>query len=342
MSRALIFDSDNRNPREFNAIFNRGWGLSGSISLQGGLQTTIEIPASVVSQDCFRLGRMILVSDSKLPNWSGMIDPPWKAILPVVANVYSPEYLADLRTPDHKVVLTGSFETVLGKMIAIMNDLEDLHVRLGTMGSLPVGSQQLTVEQKPLWPQINDFGKREGVEYYFRPVYEGNNPLTIYIDASDHIGIETGILLHDGMGANMQVTSADVIGAIVNRVIGIGRQDSKQNRPQTQAYISEASKDVYGLRSAVVQFQNLTTIANLQTATQNSLNNSKQPRLKLGLSLRDRDLFGFLRPGNWYMIHAANIYLPGGVKGWRGAMRMTQMALDDKTRTIFTSMEAWL
>lgn len=343
MSRVVMFDLTNHSVDEFSAPANRGWALSGKISLQGGLQTKLVIPDSVAGEDWLQFGRMALIQDDKLPDWCGMMDTPWSAKLPVEATFYSPEYLLDLRMPDRKSVLIGTFESVFAKIIGLVNQEEDLNVRVGTLGDLPAGSQQLTIDQKSLWAQLNDFGKREGVEFYFRPVKEQNGPLTVYIDAGKSLGIETDILLHDGARANMQVTAASVTGVIRNRVIGIGKQDSNQKRPQTPAYRDESSIDQYRLRSAVVQFNTLVNISSLQTATQKNLKNTARPRLKLGLSMLDNDnLFASLAPGNSYMVHAAEIYLPGGIKGWRGAMRMTQMALDDKTRTVYAEMDAWL
>lgn len=343
MSRVMMFDLSNHSVGEFTAEANRGWGLSGKRTLAGGLQTTLAIPASVASQDWLQFGRMALIQDSKLPAWCGVMDTPWSGKIPSEAIFYGPEYLLDLRMPDRQAVLSGSFESILIDLIGLINQDEDLFVRAGILGELPAGQQQLTIDQKSLWVQLNDFGKREGVEFFFRATREQNEPLTIYIDAGQRIGMDTGILLHDGARANMQVTSASVTGIIRNRVIGIGKADSAQKRPQTAPYRDEDSIDRYRMRSAVVQFSTLTDLSSLETATQKSLDASARPRLKLVLSLMDNDdLFTSLSPGNSFMVHAAEIYLPGGVKGWRGQMRMLQMALDDHTRTVSCEMEAWL
>lgn len=342
MSRVVFFDLNNRSVGECQTIANRGWGLSGSIALQGGMQTTITIPESVAIKDWLQPGRMVLIEHATLPPWAGVIDLPWGAALPVTVSLYSQEFLMSLRMPDNPVVLNGSFEKVLAKLIDMANEEEELYLRLGTMGDLPAGQQQLTVKQTSLWTQVNDFGKREGVEYYFRPVHETNEALTVYVDAGKELGVDTGMLLHDGGNANMQIVSATVVGKLVNRIIGIGRQDSAGSRPQTIPYRNDDSVNKYRLRSAVSQFNNLTTLGNLQIATQNELERSKSPRLKLNMAIRDAGLFPFLTPGNRYRVHASEIYLPGGVQGWRGDMRMTQMALDEGSNSVVTTMEAYL
>lgn len=342
MSRVKVFNLDNRSVGEFEAIANRGWGLSGAVALQGGMQTTLTIPASVASKDWLQFGRMVLIEQENLPAWSGVIDAPWSATNPVNVTLYSQEYLMNMRMPDHAIVLDGSFEKVLERLIEMANDEEELYLRLGTMGDMPAGQQQLTVKQTSLWAQMNDFGKREGVEYSFRPTHDTNEALTVYVDAGTELGVDTGVLLHDGDNANMQVMSAQVDGQIVNRMIGIGRQDSEGSRPQTTPYRDDDSVNVYRLRSAVRQFNNLTNLSNLQIATQNALRRSKAPRLKLRLAMRDVGLFQFLAPGNRYRVHVANIYLPGGRQGWRGEMRMTQMALDEGAKSMITMMDTTL
>lgn len=339
MSRVVAFDLHNRSTMEFQARGVYSWSLAGSITVQGGTQATIAIPDIIALDDRLQLGRMILTQPHPdLPYWAGMIDTPWVATLPVQMTVYSTEYLLALRVPDNPVTLTGSFESILREIIDRLNKLEDLYVRVGDMGNLPAGQQQLTLTQKPLWEQLNDFGKRENVEFLLRPEYV-NKVLTIYIDASQEIGEDTGYLLHDGTNGNMRILSASVKGKIINRMIGIGRQDSSEARPQTQPFWAEDSIDVYRMRSAVVQFRTLTLLSSVEAATRKALAQAKQPKLSINVSITE-SAFPQTRPGNIYLVHAANLYLPGGVHGWRGEMRMTQMAYDEPSNTLGATLEA--
>ncbi|MCZ2076679.1 MAG: hypothetical protein LC130_17000 [Bryobacterales bacterium] len=331
MSRVRVFGRDNQAVGEFTALTTRGYGLSGASNLQGGMAARILLTDAVAQQDWIQLGRMVYIEDEegRLPPWAGVIDTPWSATLPVEMTVYSAEYLMQLRSPDKDEVIKRTFESVLARLIELVNAEEDLYVRMGETTDMPAGAQQLTIQQKPLWGQINDFGKREGVEYCMRPTYRRGEPLLVYVDASGNFGERTGMQLTDGEGGNMALTKAEVAGKIVNRAIGIGRSDTAGSRLATAPYMDDESVRRYGLRSAVQQFRTLTIQSSLNSATQKFLDQSKRPRLYLEAEIRDASLFPHIRLGNWWDVHAANIYLPGGRRGWRGQMRMTQFVYDE-------------
>lgn len=336
MSRIRVFNKKRLAFDEFHADVNRGYGLNGSVKLQGGMTSTITVPTDTQAKDTLQFGRMIMVYDEGdlLPPWAGMIDPPWTPTLPVQATVYGMEYLMQQRTPDAEITLKGSFESVLSKLIALVNNQSDLYVRLGDMGSHPAGEQQLTVKQTPLWGQINDFGKREGVEFTLRPTYDEGETLLIYIDSSQNTGVDTGVFLHDGENANFKLLNASVEGPIQNRMIGIGKEDTKKSRLITKPMVDEDSISLYDMRSVVTQFRTLTIQSSLDAATANALNNYSTPVLKMDLLIEDPDVFPHCRPGNRFDLLASRIYLPGGVRGWRGEIRMTQMAYEEKQNTI--------
>ena len=66
MSRVIVFGADHRAAGEFQAQVTRGWALSGSSSLQGGLSTSIAVSAETARQDWLQFGRMVLVEEGKL------------------------------------------------------------------------------------------------------------------------------------------------------------------------------------------------------------------------------------------------------------------------------------
>lgn len=343
MSRVRQFGLDWKADGEFTAVVNRGWGLNGHPSLQGGMTASLEFSQAVAEKSALDFGRMVLVEDDEagVPAWSGMIDPPWFPTLPVKATAYSLEYLASLRTPDRVRVLRGSFESVLKDLLLMINDVEDLQIRIGNLGQLPTAQQQLTVKQKSLWAQLNDFAKRESVEFMLRPTYEQRQPLMIYLDADDEMGVDTEYFLHDGENANMQILDASISRKIVNRLIGIGKQDTQGSRLQTAPFSDVESIRKYRMRSEVRQYGNLTILSALNQATQNALASSKRAPLKLQIAIVDSAAFPYCRPGNRVRVHASRLWLPGGAVGWRGPMRILQMAYDETDRILKTTLEAY-
>lgn len=340
MSRVIVFGLDHRAVGEFDATVTRGYSLNGATTLQGGMTTSIAVPPDALRAGWLQLGRVVYVEAEGgiVPPWAGVIDLPWQASLPVSATVYGAEYLLNLRTPDHETTIRRTFESVFRHLVELANAEEDLFVRVGNLGILPAGPQQLTIKQQPLWGQMNDFCRREGVEYVVRPTYARGEPLTIYLDAGDALGDATGAILADG-GGGVQIVDAQLSGSLANRVIGIGKENTRQSRPQTAPYRDDDSMRAYRMRSEVVQFRTLTLISSLEGATQMYLERKARPRLTLTVALHDAELFRFCRPGNWFDVFASNLYLPGGVKGWRGRMRMLQFVFDEDAGTISATME---
>lgn len=344
MSRVRVMDLDNRAIGEFSAIVTRGYALSGSSQLQGGMSTSIAIPTSAATKDLLGFGRMIYIEDENdlVPPWAGIIDPTWSGVLPASVTAYSAEYILSLRSADEKVVFNGTFESVLRRLVDLVNLNEDVFLRMGTMGRMPRGQQQLTVDQTSLWDQVNKFGKREGVEFFIRPTYAEKEPLYLYLDAGVNIGIDTGEILHDGERHNIFVSSATVNGKIINRVIGIGKESTAGSRLRTIPMSDANSIAKYRMRSAVKQFSSLTIQSSLNAATAEFLSQSKSPFLTLSIEIDRPDYFPICRPGNWFDAHLANVYLPNGMKGWRGKMRMPQMVYDENKRVIAATLSAYL
>jgi hypothetical protein len=343
MSRVIVFDLDNIATGEFRAVVNRGYGLNGSITQQGGMSCTVELPTTALANDWMQFGRMVMVYDEGelLPPWCGMIDAPWIASLPVQATIYSLEYLMQLRTPDSQITVTGEFETVLQQLIDMSNAFSTLNLRMGDLGDLPDGKQELKVMQTPLWGQLNDFAKRSGVEFAFRPTYDQNEPLLIYLDAGRDIGVDTGILLHDGARANIKLADASVNGPIWNRVIAIGKQSTAASQLKTKPIDDDDSISLYDLRSTVIQ-AGTTVQSVLDKAAQNYLNTMKDPSIKFDILVDDPDIFPACRLGNTFDLHVSEVYLPGGEKGWRGNVRLEQMAYDENQNVITATVMAKL
>lgn len=344
MSRVRVFDLRNRAIGEFMTNVTRGYSLSGSIMLQGGLSSTVMIPTDAAQKDWLQLGRVVYIEDEEdlVPPWAGIIDTPWKALAPVTAAIYNAEYIFNTRSPDTETTSKGSFKTVLTKLIGLVNLYDDCFLRLGTLGALPSGQRELKITQTPLWGQINDFGKREGVEFLIRPLYAEKKPLFFYLDAAQNFGVDTGVILHDGDNHNLRVTGAQVGGKIINRMIGIGKEDSTKSRPKTIPLTNAQSISLYDMRSEVRQFRTISTQSALDQATANALKASARPVLTLDVIVSDPDIFPHCRPGNWFDVTLAHVYLPGGRKGWRGKMRMPQMVYDEDSNTITATLKSYL
>jgi len=338
VSRIVVFDLANRSQGEFSGVCNRGWMVNGSYSTSGGGQTSIAIPDSVAGQPWMQIGRMVYVDHPKLPAWAGMIDTPWESTLPASVSIYNMEYLLSLRTPDEQVELDGTTIDIAGQMLEMANEQEEMYLRLGEISGDSERRVE-TLDQRTFWEQLNALAARSGLEMVLRPVRESDH-LVIYVDMLDQAGEVDQFELHDGANANMQIQSAKLDGTIVNRVIGISSQSTASSRITTEPQTIDDSIDTYRLRSSVAQFQGVTEDSTLLANTQAVLSASAWPRLIIQANILDvGDTFAHLAPGNTINVHASRLFLPGGVRAWRGQMRMMALAYDEGQNSVGITME---
>ena len=334
MSRIVAFDLDNVAMGEIQAICTRGWAIN-----DAG-QGTVDLSADQMAP-WLDLGRMVMVEDSRLPAWAGMIDTPWKATLPAQMTLYNAEYLLHIRCPDQSQTLTGSTASIVLQLLAQANAQEDLYIRTGVIDQDPSRSE--TFDQTPFWDQIVKLVKAAGMELRLRPARDANNKLVIYLDLQNQLGIDTGFLLHDGEGANMNITKALVDNEIFNRVIGIGSKSAKKAQLQTAAQIDQESINHWRMRSTTVQFTGVTSLSLLTQDAKISLQNTLAPALIITADLLNvGDTFKYADLGNIMNVRATRLCLPGGQVGWEGKARIMVMSYDESKNVISTTLTGYL
>ncbi len=334
MSRVIVFDLNNYPVGEFNADCNRGWILLGNTGVSDGGQTTVTIPQEVARQSWLQLGRMVLVEQPPLPAWAGVIDTPWKAALPVQMTFYNAEYLFSLRAAESSVPVNGPLGSVISEMIRLANRQETMYISLGNTGQVQ-DQFEYVIEQSNIWEQMIKLLEESGYEMVIRPQRDTHNRLSLFADIGLGLGVNTGFLLHDGDQGNMKVIDAVVDGRALNRLMGISGATSESEQLQTDVLEDQNSQNIYRTRSDVIQFRNITQQSLLTQYTQNYLTNVANPYLDLTVDVLDiEDAFANLRVGNRLIAHASQIYLPGGVVGWRGTARVLAMAFDEVKRTV--------
>jgi hypothetical protein len=294
----------------------------------------VVVPDDVISQPWLQLGRIVLVQQPPLPAWIGVLDTPWKAVPPWELTLYNAEYLFAIRAAERSSAVTGTVYDVVREMIRIANEQENLYILPGTaVGAQPQNSR--VVEQGNLWDQMIRLLEETGHEMIIRHELNARRQLYLYVDVGVGLGIDTQFLLHDGPGKNMTVIDAVVNGKITNRVKGVSGQSSEENQLESTVLEDQASQDLYRTRSEVANFQNVTQQSLINQYAQSYLDNFSDPFLDLTVdAMNVGNAFGNLRVGNRLLVHAANVRLPGGVRGWRGSARVLAMAYDETQDTV--------
>ena len=330
VSRLVVFDLSNRAVGEFEAVCNRGWVLYGDPGVDGGGYTTVTVPDDVAGQKWLQLGRLVLVERPPLPTWLGVIDTPWTATAPVEITLYNAEYLFAIRTPEQAERISASIPQIVSQMITIMNRQEQMFLSLGETSNENTKHDQ-ALDQRKMWDILIPLLERTGYEMVIRTERDDKNRLRIFVDVDTQLGINTGFLLEDGK--NMTILDATVNGEIVNRVRGVSGSSTAENQLQTDVFEDQDSQDLYRTRSATVQFRDITQLSTLQEYAKTYLAAVKDPYLDMTVQAHE-STFKYLQPGNTLIAHSPNLYLPGGVHGWRGNARILSMVYNEDSNTV--------
>jgi hypothetical protein len=329
MSRLIIYNLDGSSAGEIQANCNRGWAIN-----EGG-KATVTLPLADSIKPWLQFGRMVYVAHPRLPAWAGMIDTPWRAMQPVQISIYNSEYLLNLRTPDVRLQLGGRAGKIALSLLSNANKPENLRIEAGEIDMDTAALNEQQFEIQPIWEQLQAFMKKFGMEMQLRPELDASNRLVINLDVQTRLGKDTNFLLQDGKAPNMVITGAEIQGEIWNRVLGTGQQDGSNANLVSDPHIDDDSVRLYRMRGKAVSFGTVANRSALQQLTETELQASSAPVLKLTVNVFDRgDTFSNLRLGNTLIVQAAQLILPGGVRGWKGLGRITAMAYDESKNVV--------
>lgn len=335
MSRIVVFDKNGSSMGEIHANCTRGWAIN------AGGESKVKLGSDQV-KSYIELGRLAVIEHPMLPAWVGMIDTPWTATLPVEMTIYQAGYLLSIRTPEAPMQLKGTAGEIACQLIAAANDQEDLLIRPGEI-DMDDPDRVEPFDQRSYWEHLTTLAKNANMEFQFRPERDERNRLIIYFDMKKTLGGETRLYLQDGPEGNMQIKSAVLESQIWNTVLGIGDQSSESSRMQVGPLRDEESIKQYRLRSKVTQFSGVTASSTLRENTQNDLDTSCTPRLKLQVSVMDIGYsFSHIRLGNTVMVRATSLCLPGGIFGWQGSARIKAFEYTEESNTVTMNLEAEL
>jgi hypothetical protein len=334
VSSLTVHDLDNRGVGKFSATCNRGWFLYGNPGVSYGGQTSVRVPDAVVGARWLQLGRMVYVPHQKLPAYAGMIDTPWQATLPMNLIIHNAEYLFSIRSPERSIKFIEPVPMIVEHMIRLMNEQENLFLSVGEASGGEIHEE--TLDRRTFLEQLIAMLERTGYEMVLRPERGDGKQLRIYADIGVGLGEDTGFRLHDSLsGANMKVVSASVDGVIINRATGMSGQSTAEAMLETDVLEAPESQGEYRTRSRTLPFRNVTQSSTLERYTQLYLDNAQAPYIDLTVDAYDvGETFFMLRPGNRLLVRSAKVYLPGGVRGWGGTVRVLTMAYDEAANTV--------
>lgn len=333
MSRIVVYDGNGISIGELHADCSRSWAISDG----GTAEITLGDPPSWLD-----LGQFVIVEHESLPAWGGMIDTPWRALPPVTVTAYNAVYFCAIRSPRAAQTLKGTGGEILAEFISQINQQGELYLRAGEISAEDVRRVEI-YDMRTFWEQMKGLTQRAGMEMQVRVGTDANQRFRAWLDMAPRLGVDTDYLLHDGSGANMQISDATVDGQIWNSITGISDQATEQSRLTGETEEDEESIGRYRLRSKTVQFNGVTSQSQIEANTLAELARLANPKVYLTVSVLDKGMaFQNLRLGNTLLVHASRLVLPGGARGWKGYARITAMVYNEGANAVELSLEGEL
>ena len=229
--RIRIFDRGGAPIAEFQATIERSY----LIGEEGRAQFAYPIrKTDVVNERVLQFGNWLLIENTKLPPWVGVIDTPreWSARV-VTVSAYTPEHVFGWRRGPLEEKLTGSAGSIFSKILTYVNQAEHTVMREGEIWKGGTQREE-TLNPTPLNEDLRRITERSGEEYQFRPVIDAAGKLVVYCDWHEQLGTETGVFLHEGKGGGNVEAVGTILtedGPIINEVFAYGDGETWQSKP---------------------------------------------------------------------------------------------------------------
>lgn len=331
--RVRIFDRQGFPLAEFSARVERSWVIGG----EG--RASFSYPSrktDIVNGRVLNFGNWLLVQNSALPAWVGVLDEPldWDT-REVDIKAYSPEHVFGQRRGPLEEKLTGSAGTIFEKILQHVNEPEQTILQPGNIWRGGPQREE-TVNPTPLDEDLRRLQERSLEEYQFTPVIFGG-VLQVRVDWLAQLGIDTGFLLHEGKeGGNIKADKKLMVedGPIYNEILGYGDGETWESKP-TVTVRDQESIGKYGLRQYAKSFSGVTDVTTLTENANQLLLDNKQPKRRFRINaLNIGDTFKYISLGNRFQLQLQNLGFTGGTLGFKTTIRILGMSYDSSEKNV--------
>lgn len=324
----MIFDRRGHGLAQFQARVERSWAIGD----EGRAQFTYASrKTQIVNNSVLNFGNWILIQNSALPAWVGVIDTPRKwSPRQVTISAYTPEHVFGWRIGPPEELLQGTAGDIFLKILNKVNAAEATIITAGNISRIG-GQREETLHPTSLNDDLNRIQERSDEEYQWRPILTDSGKLLVYVDWLAKIGTDTPIMLHEGKGGgNIEWIDGILVedGPIANYIFGFGDGDTWTSKPYT-AVTDQSSIGSYGLRQASREYQNVTSPQTLFDNSRVDLGLSKDPRRNFALTaLNVGETFKHISLGNRMNLQFQNVGFYNGTAGFVGRIRIVGMHYD--------------
>lgn len=324
--RVRIFDRTGYPLVEFRASVSRSWAIAKEGRAQFTYSTRYD---DIVNSKNLQFGNFLLVENSVLPSWVGVIDTPrsWDGESVTISAFTAERLFSYRRGADGERKLTGSAGTIFSEMIRVINKAELTPLFIGDIWTGGVQREE-TLTPALIIKNLKQLQARSLEEYDFIPIVQRGR---LYIGANwkKQLGTISNLTLSQGVGGgNIEDAKAKEDGKIVNNIFGYGDGETWISKPQA-VYSNETSIGTYGLRQTEKEHQGVTSITTVRNNNISALKAAGIPKWTFSLNaLNVGSTFQFIQLGNYFRIALQSIGFGGDNLGFTGKARIMAMSYD--------------
>lgn len=330
--RIRIFDHNGTPLAEFRASVERSWAIGGE---GRALFNYASRKSDIVNETVLQFGNWILIENTALPAWVGVIDTPryWNG-RQVAVHAYTAEHVFGWRVGPAEEVLTGSAGTIFENLISKLNAQEATVIQSGNIWRGGTQRQE-TINPNKLSENLKRLYERSNEEYRFRPVINTNGQLVVFADWVASLGTQTTALLLEGAGGgNMEAVDNILVEdeEITNDISGYGDGLTWTSKP-TASVRDLASIGKYGLRQGSMEYPGVANIQPIITNISDLLKNKKQPVRTFHIfAINKGDTFKYISLGNVLKLRLVDAGFIAGGRGFESSVRIMGMAYNPNVK----------
>lgn len=302
--RIRVFSNDGLEKAQFRVDVSRSW----AIGEEGRAEFTLPLrKTSIANETTLQYGNWLLVENSILPPWVGVIDTPRTFNADsVTVSAYTPDHVFAWRRGGLQDVWQASPGILFARMIAWINSQQVTIIKPGqiTQSNLSI---TITINPKKMDTYLYDLVTASQEEYDFFPAIEAGK-LSILANWAKKLGEATGAILQIGKrGGNVEIQDGIVVedGAIVNDILAYGDGATWSSKPMAQS-INNTSASRYCLRQDAWEFQGADATT-LSRYAKNGVTIYGEPDRAFALNaLNIGDTFKYMKIGNHLSLRREN------------------------------------
>jgi len=303
------------------------------INLQyGNLVHIVHIP-SVSTENS-----VVLDTNGKLPDWTGIILPPrvWNAGV-LNATAYTAEAILTFRPMPYESV-SGTPAVIFKKILELANQWPGVHILPGNIEDInKTFSDDL---RNSAYEHIVTLIKRSGMSWSVTGEIGRFGDLELYGNLTVGTGTDTGMDMND-LNSELRSPIMTEQGTPYNTVIGYSFAHTKNGRYVSRPAISQGSFADYGFFGKNMNFMGLHDPSSVDWSAQQQANAMSRPsRIMSRTALDYRDTFDHLVKGNYVDVDEKGAgFAPGGGFGFTGKGRIISLDYSDLSNKANMNLE---